>query len=125
MRILGIDDNKDINEMLKTVLIPAGHEYQSVTNGREGLKLIQEQQWDVVLLDIAMPEFSGYDVVFELIKNRTIEKQPVILFTASTISSDDQNHMLQLGVYCCLKKPINIKNLLEILENTKNRQERR
>jgi len=75
----------------------------------------------VVLLDIAMPEFSGYDVVFELIKNRTIAKQPVILFTASTISSDDQNHMLQLGVYCCLKKPINVKNLLEILENAKNR----
>ncbi len=121
MKILGIDDNESINRMLKNILIPAGHEYQSVTNGRDGLKLIQEQQWDVVLLDIAMPEFSGYDVVFELIKNRTIEKQPVILFTASTISSDDQNHMLQLGVYCCLKKPINVKNLLEILENAKNR----
>ena len=118
---MGIDDNESINKMLKNILIPAGHEYQSVTNGRDGLKLIQEQNWDVVLLDIAMPEFSGKDVVDELVKTGNIKKQPVILFTASTISSDDQNHMLQLGVYCCLKKPIDIKNLLEILENAKNK----
>jgi len=119
LRILGIDDNEDINEMLKTVLIPAGHEYQSVTNGRDGLKLIQEQQWDVVLLDIAMPEFSGYDVIFELIKNRIIKKQPVILFTASTISSDEINEMIKMGVALCLRKPMSMTNLLEILANVK------
>ncbi len=106
--------------MLKNILIPAGHEYQSVTNGRDGLKLIQEQTWDVVLLDVAMPEFSGYDVIFELVKNRSLKKQPVILFTASNVDSEDLSHMLQLGVYCCLQKPIDMKNLLEILENVKN-----
>ncbi len=119
MRILGIDDNKEINEMLKTVLIPAGHEYQSVTNGRDGLKLIQEQQWDVVLLDIAMPEFSGRDVVDELVKTGNIKKQPVILFTASTISSDEINEMIKMGVTSCLRKPMSMKNLLEVLANVK------
>jgi len=123
LKILGIDDNESINKMLKNILIPAGHEYQSVTNGRDGLKLIQEQTWDVVLLDVAMPEFSGYDVIFELVKNRSLKKQPVILFTASNVASEDLSHMLQLGVYCCLQKPIDVKNLLEILENVKNRKE--
>ena len=105
--------------MLKAVLIPAGHEYQSVTSGKEGLKLIQEQTWDVVLLDIAMPEFSGYDVVNELVKTGDIKKQPVILFTASTISSDEVNEMLKMGVALCLRKPMSMTNLLEVLANVK------
>ena len=119
MKILGIDDNESINKMLKNILIPAGHEYQSVTNGRDGLKLIQEQNWDVVLLDIAMPEFSGKDVVDELVKTGNIKKQPVILFTASTISSDEINEMIKMGVTSCLRKPMSMKNLLEVLANVK------
>ncbi len=120
MKILGIDDNESINKMLKNILIPAGHEYQSVTNGRDGLKLIQEQTWDVVLLDVAMPEFSGKDVVDELVKTGNIKKQPVILFTASSIANDEVNDMIKQGVRLCLRKPVEIKNLLEILENVKN-----
>jgi len=120
LKILGIDDNESINKMLKNILIPAGHEYQSVTNGRDGLKLIQEQTWDVVLLDVAMPEFSGKDVVDELVKTGNIKKQPVILFTASSIANDEVNDMIKQGVRLCLRKPVEIKNLLEILENVKN-----
>jgi len=120
LKILGIDDNESINKMLKNILIPAGHEYQSVTNGRDGLKLIQEQTWDVVLLDIAMPEFSGKDVVDELVKTGNIKKQPVILFTASSIANDEVNDMIKQGVRLCLRKPVEIKNLLEILANVKN-----
>ena len=119
LKILGIDDNESINKMLKNILIPAGHEYQSVTNGRDGLKLIQEQTWDVVLLDIAMPEFSGKDVVDELVKTGDITKQPVILFTASSISNEEVNEMIKIGVRLCLRKPMSITNLLEVLANVK------
>jgi len=119
LRILGIDDNEDINEMLKDILTPAGHEFEFVNNGREGLKLIQEQKWDAVLLDIAMPEFSGRAVVNELAKNDNIKKQPIILFTASSISNEEMDEMIKIGVHLCLRKPIEIANLLEILENIK------
>jgi len=105
--------------MLKNILIPAGHEYESVTNGKDGLKLIQEQTWDVVLLDVAMPDFSGKDVVNELVKTGDINKQPVILFTASSISSDEVNEVIKQGVRFCLRKPMNIKDLLEVLSNVK------
>ena len=120
MRVLGIDDNEDITEMLKDILTPAGHEFEFVNNGREGLKLIQEQKWDAVLLDIAMPNFSGKDVVNELVKDGNIKKQPVILFTASSIANDEVNDMIKQGVRLCLRKPVEIKNLLEILSNVKN-----
>ena len=50
MKILGIDDNTDINELLDTVLNGSGHEFIYVKNGTEGLRLIREKIFDIVLL---------------------------------------------------------------------------
>ena len=85
MKILGIDDNEDINNVMKDVFESAGHDFTSVNNGRDGIKLIREHHFDVVLLDIAMPKFSGKDVIDVLVKDGIIKKQPVIVFTASSV----------------------------------------
>jgi len=108
--------------MLKDILTPAGHEFEFVNNGREGLKLIQEQKWDVVLLDLAMPEFSGRAVINELVKNDNIKKQPLVLFTASSISNEEIDEMIKMGVRLCLRKPIEIANLLDIIFKKKYNQ---
>jgi CheY-like chemotaxis protein len=120
MRILGIDDNKEINEMVSDVLTPLDYEYQYVTNGKEGLKLIQEQKWDLVLLDLAMPGFSGKDVVNELVKKGDLKKQPIILFTASTISDKEIDNMKKLGVKSCLRKPVQLETLIKTIEEFTN-----
>jgi len=75
MKILGIDDNTDINELLDTVLNGSGHEFIFVKNGTEGLKFIREKKFDIVLLDLAMPEFSGFDVINSLLKEGLLTKQ--------------------------------------------------
>ncbi|MCH8860213.1 MAG: response regulator [Thaumarchaeota archaeon] len=120
MKILGIDDNENINKMLDDVMTQAGHDFKSVNNGRDGLKLIREQKWDAVLLDVAMPNFSGKDVVNELVKDGNIKKQPVILFTALSLDTKEVNEMIKQGVYSCITKPANMENLLEVLENLKD-----
>ncbi|WP_166391370.1 response regulator [Candidatus Nitrosotalea sp. TS] len=63
MRILGVDDNTDITKLLNTILSSEGHEFSSVDNGREGLKRMREQSYDLIFLDLSMPGFSGLDVV--------------------------------------------------------------
>jgi len=119
LKILGIDDNIIIDKLLQDVMIQAGHDFKFVNNGRDGLKLIREQKWDAVLLDIAMPSFSGIDVVNELVKDGNIKKQSVIVFTAVSLDPEEVDKMTQQGVYSHIKKPIDMKNLLEILENIK------
>ena len=119
LKILGIDDNIIIDKLLQDVMTQAGHYFKFVNNGRDGLKLIREQKWDAVLLDIAMPKFSGKDVVNELVKDGNIKKQPVILFTALSLDPEEVDKMIQQGVYSLIKKPIDMKNLLEVLENLK------
>jgi len=107
--------------MLQDVMTQAGHDFKFVNNGRDGLKLIREQKWDAVLLDVAMPNFSGKDVVNELVKDGNIKKQPVILFTAVSLNPEEVDKMIQQGVYSHIKKPIDMKNLLKVLENSKER----
>lgn len=116
MRILGIDDNSDINKLLETVLTASGHEFSSVTDGREGIKLIKQKPYDVVLLDLAMPEFSGFDVLSSLKSDGTIEKQKIILLTASSITDQEINDLLKTGVHSYIRKPLDIDVLVERIE---------
>ena len=116
MRILGIDDNSDINKLLETVLTASGHEFFSVTDGRDGIKLIKQKPYDVVLLDLAMPEFSGFDVLSSLKADGTIERQKIILLTASSITDQEINDLLKTGVHSYIRKPLDIDVLVERIE---------
>lgn len=118
MKILGIDDNIDINEMLDTVLNGSGHDFIYVKNGTEGLKLIHEKKFDVVLLDLAMPEFSGFDVINSLLKDGLLTKQKVILFTASSVLDSEIEELIKKGIHSCIRKPVDIDLLLEKLEQS-------
>ena len=116
MKILGIDDNPDINELLNTILTASGHEYSSVTSGREGVKLIQQNKYDLLLLDIAMPEFSGLDVIEALRKEKLMEKQKIVIVTASAVTEGEIEELLKNGVEKCIRKPLDIDHLVEELE---------
>ena len=116
MKILGVDDNADINDLLNTVLTASGHDYVSVTDGREGVKLIQQNKYDILLLDLAMPEFSGDDVLAALRKEKLFDKQKIVILTASSITDEEIDKILKDGVHTCIKKPLDIDFLVEKLE---------
>ncbi len=116
MKILGIDDNADINMLLGTVLSASGHEFSSVTDGREGIKLLRQNSYDIVLLDLAMPEFSGFDVLEALKKEGLIGKQKIILLTASSITDEEINELLKTGVRSYLRKPLDMDAFVERIQ---------
>ncbi|MDF2422450.1 MAG: response regulator [Nitrosopumilus sp.] len=118
MKILGIDDNVDITELLDVVL-NVDHDFQYVNSGKEGLKLIQENDFDIVLLDLSMPEFTGLDVIKELSDNGTLSKQKIVLFTASSMTDSEIDELLKQGAHSCIRKPIDPDLLLEKLEKLK------
>ncbi len=109
MKILVIDDNKDITDLLVKVLSIVGHDVKASNNGREGLELMIKEEFDIVFLDIAMPDFSGLDVINNL-KGGINAK--IVLFTASSITDDEVNRLVDKGVHSCLRKPVRIDVLL-------------
>jgi len=111
MKILGIDDNEDLLEVCETFLNSDGHEFTGITNGRDGLKAIRDKKFDVVLLDLSMPEFSGMDVINALVEEDIMKKQKVVTFTASSPTKKEIDQFLEKGAHSILKKPVDPDDL--------------
>ena len=117
MNILGIDDNENILKLLNTVITMKGHDFTQALNGKDGIKLIEEQNFDAILLDLAMPEFSGLDVIECLKKSNKLQEQKIILFTASSATDKEIDVLLQNdGIKSCIRKPVDINVLINKVE---------
>jgi len=111
MKILGIDDNEDLLEVCETVLNSDGHEYTGISDGKNGLKAIRDEKFDVVLLDLSMPDFSGMDVIAALVKDGIMNKQKVVIFTAASPTKKEIDLFLEEGAHSVLKKPVDPDDL--------------
>lgn len=106
-KILVIDDNNELNQVIVQGLRRKGFQVFSATRGREGLKLAFETQPDLVVLDIMMPEMDGWQTCERL---REISDIPIIFLTAKT-SQDDIIRGFQLGVDDYITKPFSLREL--------------
>jgi len=113
MKILGIDDNLDLLDLCEVALSTEGHEYTAIDNGKEGVQAIKDKKFDVVLLDLSMPEFSGEDVIDALVKESIMDKQNIIVFTASSATEKELEPLLEKGVHSIIRKPVDIDDLIE------------
>jgi len=115
MKILGIDDNEDLLNLCEIALSSEGHEYTGINNGREGLQAIKDKKFDVVLLDLAMPEFSGSDLIDALVKEGIMNKQKVVIFTATSPTKKEVELFLEKGAHSILKKPVDPDDLAKFI----------
>jgi len=120
LEILIIDDNEQITKMLTTFLELKEHKCTVANDGKEGLMIIKESRHDVVLLDLAMPEFDGFAVIKDLEENNMLKDHKVIVFTASTITEEELDGLVDRGVSSYILKPIDIDLLLSKIIETAN-----
>jgi len=111
MKILGIDDNEDLLNLCETVLTSDGHEFTGINDGKEGVQAIKDEKFDVVLLDLSMPDFSGMDVMDALMEDGLMGKQKVVIFTAMTPTKEEIDQFLKNGAHSVLKKPVDPDDL--------------
>ncbi len=116
MKILLIDDNQEITGPLSKFLNSRGHDCTVLNDGRNGLTLLEKNKFDVVILDLAMPKFSGYDVIDALEKSGKLKEQKIIVFSALSLVNDEVRELKKRGVYACIKKPIQLPPLLKMIE---------
>jgi len=117
MKICIIDDNVSITNMFAKLAKIKGHDCVISNDGRAGLSLLENGTFDAAILDLAMPGFSGIDVINSLEKNDMMDKQKILVLTASSISDDEIENVKKIGVKEVLKKPVKLNALLTILEN--------
>lgn len=102
--ILVVDDNAENREMLSRRLARAGHRVQAVASGPEALALLRRQPIDVVLLDVLMPEMSGYEVLQRLHAEELLREIPVLMISALD-ELDSVVRCIELGAQDYLPKP--------------------
>lgn len=103
--ILVIDDDAVVRSMLARRLEQSGHDVSTAKNGREGLEAVRAEAFDVVLLDVLMPELDGYQVLEQLKKDPKLRHIPVVMITALD-DMESAVRCIELGADDYLPKPI-------------------
>jgi sigma-B regulation protein RsbU (phosphoserine phosphatase) len=104
--LLVVDDNEMNRDMLSRRLERLGHQVEVATNGRDALAMLETQNFDLVLLDIMMPEMNGYEVLEYLKADKTLRHIPVIMITAVD-EIESVARCIELGAEDYLPKPFN------------------
>ncbi len=102
--ILVVDDNAGNREMLTRRLTRAGHRVEAVGSGAEALALLRQQSIDLVLLDVLMPQMSGFEVLQRLTSDETLRGIPVLMISALD-EMDSVVRCIELGAEDYLPKP--------------------
>lgn len=112
LKVLIIDDNSDITGLLSKFLKSKGLENKVVNDPYEGLDLIENEKFDVILLDMSMPEFSGIDIIDSLERKKILQDQKIIIFSAISFTDQQVQGLLKRkGVHDCLRKPLQLDKL--------------
>jgi DNA-binding response OmpR family regulator len=112
-RILVVDDDQDTLDLIRLTLTTAGYSVDTVASGKEALKSLSERNYDLILLDVMMPQISGYDVLRDLPPDRSAP--PVVILTARK-RRQDKVIGLKLGAAGYLVKPVTRGKLLDIID---------
>ena len=118
LNILIIDDNDQITKIISSFLDMNNHECTVVNDGKEGLELIKTNQYDSIILDLAMPEFDGYDIMETLKNEDPSQLSKIIVLTASSVPIENVKKFKELGIASCLQKPVDIDQLLSKITNS-------
>jgi PAS domain S-box-containing protein len=123
LRLLVAEDNLVNQKLVARLLEKRGHSVTGVSNGREALDALDHGTFDLVLMDVQMPEMDGFEATGELRKREkgTNSHMPVIALTAHAMKGD-RERCLAAGMDGYLSKPIRAPELDAILENYKPRQ---
>ena len=107
-RVLVVDDNELSRELLVRRLRRVGHHVEEAAGGREALAMIDSRPYDLVLLDVMLPDVSDWEVLRRVRERFTLAELPVIMVTARD-QSDDIAQALSLGANDYVTKPVDWK----------------
>ena len=105
MKVLVLDDNRETTDMLAIYFETQGVDVITINDGRQGLELICKENFNLILLDLAMPNFSGIDIIDHLEKENLVGSKNITIFTASSVK-DEPLEELKKSIKGILKKPI-------------------
>ena len=120
-KILIAEDNPVNRELLRELLEMRGHTVAEACDGEEALRIIEQTQPDLVLLDIGMPLLDGFGVIRKIRENPRFASMPVVAVTAYAMQGDREK-ILSSNFDGYLSKPVDARSLVQELDRVLSRQ---
>jgi DNA-binding response OmpR family regulator len=111
-KVLVVDDDRSLTELLQMVLEDAGYQVTLAENGREAIVSAAKDPPDLVVLDVVMPEMDGWATSDHLLSHERTAGIPII-FLSARVNAEDQLRGWYRGCFDYLTKPFDIQELLE------------
>jgi PAS domain S-box-containing protein len=115
MNILIVDDDPTSLKLLHVQLESEGHAVFEAHDGVDALALLNRQRVDAVISDILMPRMDGYRLCHEIRKDARLHDLPIIIYSATYTSPDDETLALDMGADKYLKKPVPVETIITAL----------
>lgn len=112
LRVLAIEDDPDLGLLYESFLSAEGHHVEVARDAPEGLRMLEEQHPDVVLLDLMLPGMDGYDLMREMRNRKDLSDIPVVVVSASVPPG---RHRIP-GADAVIHKPFEFDGLLRTIE---------
>ena len=116
MKVLVIDDNEENIDVVTFFLQLNGIECETERSGIKGLEILRKNDYDLVLLDMAIPDFSGIQIFDALKEDGTVAEKNIIIFTASLIEQKEIDRLLREGAKGIIHKPLAIEDLEQMIK---------
>ncbi len=116
LSILLADDDAVIRTALRVILRPHGHQVEAVGNGREVLEALRLRRFDLVLMDIQMPEMGGVEATDRLRRDLPADRQPRVVALSGDAGPDDREVCRAAGMDDLIAKPLRARDVLRAVD---------
>ena len=114
-KILVVEDEPEIRVLVKTILEKAGYSVVEAEDGEAALRLVNEEEPDLVLLDVMIPCIEGWEVCRRIRENEATKTLPIIMVTVRTTDEDIQRSV-ECGANAHINKPFDQRELLDTIK---------
>jgi len=117
MKVLHVDDSPEICRLYADMLAIGNNTVKSVNDGLEGLELVLKNDYDLILLDVCMPKYSGINFIHDLKAKRPSEMKKIVIVSVLELRESHKKELLKLGIHSVEEKPATIQKLETIKKN--------
>ena len=118
-----VDDDSDTRKVVKTILQHHGYTVLSVSSGKECLRQLYNKNIDLILLDMMMPDMSGWDIFLKIKKNKRLNKTKVAFLSIIPKTEEKKEDMYKHGIVTYIMKPFTEDELSQTLGEIQQQKE--
>lgn len=119
MKILLVEDNLMNQKVVMFNLKKLNCEITPVSNGKEALEIFKNNKYDLILMDLMLPEMNGYDITVEIRKfekQNDVQKTVIIIALTANTYENDKERCISIGMNEYISKPFSAQQLIETIQ---------